>query len=142
VRNATLTIQLELVPAEGPDLSVIPSQDRGVEIRVVLRHPNGQIGNALLLGEPAARMATLLSALPQKDRPNARIELIDQVTRRQRQDPTTRSLYPGDSVVRHEIERIADQLAGAFRSAPSCQQATLWGDFAVAMNNYLALIEE
>jgi hypothetical protein len=126
--------------AEGAELLVTPTQDQGIEIRVVLSLPNGRFSNASL-AEPAVRMATLLSALPQKDRLNARAELVGQVARRQRQGPRSRSLYPQDSVIRHEIERIADQLAGAFRATPSHQEAALWGDFAVALNNHLALIE-
>jgi hypothetical protein len=86
-------------------------------------------------------MAVLLSALPQQERRDARIELVAQVAHRHGQAPAGRSPYPPDSVVRQEIERIADELAGAFAAAPSDQQATLWGDFAVAVNTRLGLIE-
>ena len=93
------------------------------------------------LTKAAAAMAALLSALPMKDRQKARIELVGQVEDRQRQDSTSRSLYPRDSVVRKEIERIADQLASVFRSALPRQQSTLWGDFSVGVNTRLAVIE-
>jgi hypothetical protein len=44
-------------------------------------------------------------------------------------------------VVGQEIKRIAAQVAAAFVLEPSWRHAPLWGDFATALNKYLALIE-
>ena len=93
------------------------------------------------LKKVAINVATLESALPQQERLRARMELVEQVKVRQGQSSASRSLYPCDSVVRHEIERIADQFTSILRTAIPAEHATLWRDFSVAVTTQLALIE-
>jgi hypothetical protein len=101
----------------------------------------GIAANRTTVVSAAVRMATLLSALPAKDRLVARMELVDQVERGQRQEPTNRALCPVGSIVCHEIERIAELLVGAFRSALAREYSPLWGDFSLVLNKYLDVIE-